>query len=154
MLTCVRPHPGYRRGPISHMWLSEPSQMQDMSHHQSLRDARTGKAQFESDGILNSVVFQPGETSPHFDVIIRNYINHSFPGRGSLSTCAPRPFDLTPHGFITWGHKNSLVYRTKVTSSHQLHARIEQIVSSITHTQMINFWMLHTSHRGTLVFLR
>ncbi|GFY68236.1 hypothetical protein TNIN_45141 [Trichonephila inaurata madagascariensis] len=106
MLTCVRLHLGYRRGQISHMWLSEPSKMQDMGHHQFLRDAITDGA------------------SLHFDVIIRNDINHSFPGRGSQSTCAPRPSDLTPLGLIAWGHKNSLVYRTKVTSLHQLHARI------------------------------
>ncbi|PSN44487.1 hypothetical protein C0J52_09059 [Blattella germanica] len=59
--------------------------------------------ELQEDGILETVVFQQDGAPPHFALIVREYLDATFPrqwiGRGSNRIWAPRSPDLTPLDF-------------------------------------------------------
>lgn len=92
--------------------------------------------QLQEDGILETVVFQQDGAPPHFALIVREYLDATFPrrwiGRGSNRIWAPRSPDLTPLDFFAWGYVKSQVYKVKINSIANLKERIRQAVRNIT----------------------
>ena len=80
------------------------------------------------DGILDSVVYQQDGAPPHFALIVRNYLNDTFPGRwigrASVRLWAPRSSDLTPINFFAWGVIKAKVFQVKINGLEQLKNRI------------------------------
>ena len=76
-----------------------------ITYHDSLQQFL--EPQLIQDGILDSVVYQQDGASPHFVLIVRNYLNGTFPrrwiGRASRRLWAPRSPDLTPMDFFRMG---------------------------------------------------
>ncbi|PSN39977.1 hypothetical protein C0J52_20372 [Blattella germanica] len=76
--------------------------------------------QLIQDGMLDSVVYQQYRAPPHFAIIVRDYLNETFPGRwigrASPRLWAPRSPDLTPMDFFIWGFIKSKVYQVKINS--------------------------------------
>ena len=66
---------------------------------------------------------------------MRDYLNESFPNRwlrrGGPVAFPPRSPDLTPLDYYLWGHKNTLVYETKVDSRAALRDRISAAAEHI-----------------------
>ena len=69
-------------------------------------------------GILGPVVYQQNGAPPHFALLVREYLNRTFPnrriGRGLHRLWAARSPDLTPMAFFMWGFVKDKAYSTKV----------------------------------------
>lgn len=92
--------------------------------------------QLVANGILDTVVYQQDGAPAHFALIVRDYLNATFPGRwigrGSTRLWASRSPDLTPLDFFVWGFVKSQVYRVKIRDVDQLKRRIRDAVRLIT----------------------
>ena len=94
------------------------------------------ESQLIQDGILDSVVYQQDGAPPHFALIVRNYLNYTFPerwiGRVSLRLWAPRSPDLTPMDLFAWGFIKAKVYQVKSNGLEQLKNRSFATAEQIT----------------------
>ena len=92
--------------------------------------------QLVANGILDTDVHQQDGAPAHFALIVRNYLNGTFPelwiGRGSQRLWAARSPHLTPLDFLVWGFVKSKVYRVKVRDVDHLKRRIRDTVGLIT----------------------
>jgi hypothetical protein len=66
------------------------------------------------------LVFQQDETSPHYALPIRPYLDRKFPGQWIGRRVAirwpSRPLDLSPREFFLWGYLKSKIYATQPDS--------------------------------------
>lgn len=72
----------------------------------------------------------------HTSLVVRDYLNHSFPGRwigqGGPISWPPRSPDLNPADFFLWSHLKTLVYsETPVESEDELLLRIRNSCAQI-----------------------
>lgn len=74
------------------------------------------------------VYFQQDGAPPHYSLLVRAYLNTTFPNRwiGRLGPIRwpPRSPDLTPLDFFLWGYVKERVFRTTVDNLHELRNRI------------------------------
>ncbi|PSN58196.1 hypothetical protein C0J52_06008 [Blattella germanica] len=86
--------------------------------------------------MLDSVVYQQDGAHPHFAIIVRDYLNETFPGRwicrASPRLWTPRSPDLTPMDFLVWGFIESKVYQVKINGLEQLRNLIFAAAEQIT----------------------
>lgn len=92
------------------------------------------------------LVFQQDGAPPHFNVIVRQWLDQNFPlrwiGRGSKESPAPirwPPYspDLTPCDFFLWGYLKSRIYRTQPEDLNELRRRIFQEFTELPQ-EMVN----------------
>lgn len=84
---------------------------------------------------VEDLIFMQDGTPPHFDVVVREWLNAHFPGRwmgrrGPYEWPARSP-DLTPCDFFLWGWLKDQVYETKPKTLEELEERIQEVMSSI-----------------------
>ena len=90
-----------------------------------------------TDGILDTVVFQQDGAPRHYAIIVRDYIDRSFPGRwigrgGTQPWAEPSP-GLTPLDFFACGFIKSKVYTgRRIGDLAELRNRIIDAVQKIT----------------------
>ena len=81
--------------------------------------------QLIQDDILESVAYQQDGAPPHFSLIVRIYLNDTFPrrwiGRESLRLWAPGSPNLTLMDFFAWGFIKAKVYQVKINGFEQPH---------------------------------
>lgn len=95
---------------------------------------------------FQKVWFQQDGAPPHYSVIVRNYLNATFPNRwigrgvvGQLSIKWPaRSPDLTPMDFFFWGHLKDRVYKVKPVSVEDLKTSIRDEIFEITPEMLDN----------------
>ena len=89
------------------------------------------ESQLVTNVILDTAVYQQDGAPAHFALIVRDYLNGTFPerwiGRGSLRLWAARSPDLTPLDFLVWGFVKSKVYRVKIRDVDHLKRRIREL---------------------------
>ena len=83
----------------------------------------------------NHLIFQQDGAPPHFELIVRQYLDQTFPGqwigrRGSIEW-PPRSPDLSPLDFLR-GHLKTKIYATQPTSLEHLQQRIIDECRQIT----------------------
>ena len=92
--------------------------------------------QLQQDGILGTVVYQQDGAPSHFALLVREYLNRTFPNRwivrGSPRLWTARSPDLTPTDCFLWGFVKDKVYRTKVRNLAVLKQRIREACAMIT----------------------
>jgi inhibitor of nuclear factor kappa-B kinase subunit alpha len=93
--------------------------------------------QLLTDGILDTVVFQQDGAPCHYAVIVRDYLDRSFPSRwigcGGTQPWAASSPDLTPLDFFAWGFIKSKVYTgRRIGDLAELRYRIVNAVQNIT----------------------
>ena len=85
--------------------------------------------------ILQSGYFQLDGAPPHFSLMVRGYLNETFPrrwiGRGGFLPWPARSPDLTPCDFWLWGMVKERVYSTKPRSVQDLKQRIIDVMARI-----------------------
>lgn len=91
---------------------------------------------------FNNVWFQQDGAPPHFAINVRQFLNHTFPGRwigrrGALEW-PPRSPDLNLLDYFFWGHLKNSVYATKPENVHELRNRILDVVASINAENLQN----------------
>ncbi len=77
---------------------------------------------------FDSVYFQQDGAPPHFAIIVRDFLNQTFPnrwiGRSGPILWPPRSPDLTPLDFFLWGYLKDRVFRTKPANLQEMQNRI------------------------------
>ena len=78
------------------------------------------------------VVFQQDGAPPHWGLIVRDFLNETFPnrwiGRNGPTPWPPRSPDITPLDFFLWGYVKDRVYRTPVRDVQTLQSRIIEVL--------------------------
>ena len=79
---------------------------------------------------------QYDKAAPHFAVIVREWLDETFPDRwigrlGPFDWPAPSP-DLTPCDFFLWYYQTDIVFKEPCTSIMQLQNRIQEACAGIT----------------------
>lgn len=88
------------------------------------------------------VWFQQDGAPAHFGVVVREFLNQTFPnqwiGRTGTTEWPPRSPDLSPLDFFYWGYLKSKVYETKPANLNELRDRILNVSNSITAEMLTN----------------
>lgn len=83
----------------------------------------------------NRLWLQQDGASPHWTIIVRNYLNERFNnrwiGRGGPVEWPPRSPDLTSLDFYLWGFLKNEVYRTRPTTKEDMKVRIRNACNAI-----------------------
>lgn len=85
--------------------------------------------------IVSKFMFQQDGASPHFSLIVRNWLNDKLPGRwigrrGPIEWPARSP-DLTPLDFFLWGYVKQVVYKQNLKNLDELRESITNAINSI-----------------------
>jgi hypothetical protein len=106
--------------------------------------------------------YQHDRTPPHYNQVIRQYVNHKFPnwwtGSGGTQNWSPRPPDLNPFDYHVWGYMKAMVYAHKVNTREELFQRILSAARSINNaavlhkvtSSLVTSQKSHPSRRRTL----
>ena len=81
------------------------------------------------------MLFQQDGASPHYAIIVRNWLDQKLPGRwlgrrGPIEWPARSP-DLAPCDFFLWGYLKNIVYSEKSVTIEQLCSRITTACADI-----------------------
>ena len=95
-----------------------------------------------------NAIFQQDGASPHYSLIVREYLDQTFPdrwcGRGSggqgWREWPARSPDLTPLDFFLWGYVKNLVYQVKIRDVNHLKARITDAIGTVTPAMLGRVW--------------
>lgn len=100
--------------------------------------------------LRNQIIFMHDDAPAHFSVIVRNYLNVSYPnrwiGRGGPQEWPPRSPDLNSLDFFLWGHLKALVYTRPIATLEELKERKVTACDEIRNTPGI-FQRVRTSSR-------
>ena len=90
------------------------------------------------------VVFQQDGAPPHWGLIVRDFLNETFPnrwiGRNGPTPWPPRSPDITPLDFFLWGYVKHRVYRTPVRDVETLQSRIIEVLATVNEEMLENTW--------------
>ena len=90
------------------------------------------------------VVFQQDGAPPHWGLIVRDFLNETFPnrwiGRNGPAPWPPRSPDITPLDFFLWGYVKDRVYRTPVLDVETLQSRIIEVLATVNEEMLENTW--------------
>ena len=90
------------------------------------------------------VVFQQDGAPPHWGLIVRDFLNETFPnrwiGRNGPTPWPPRSPDITPLDFFLWGYVKDRVYRTPVCDVETLQSRIIEVLATVNEEMLENTW--------------
>ena len=90
------------------------------------------------------VVFQQDGAPPHWSLIVRDFLNETFPnrwiGRNGPTPWPPRSPDITPLDFFLWGYVKDRVYRTPVRDVETLQSRIIEVLATVNEEMLENTW--------------
>ena len=90
------------------------------------------------------VVFQQDGAPPHWGLIVRDFLNETFPnrwiGRNGPTPWPPRSPDITPLDFFLWGYVKNRVYRTPVRDVETLQSRIIEVLATVNKEMLENTW--------------
>ena len=90
------------------------------------------------------VVFQQDGAPPHWGLIVRDFLNETFPnrwiGRNGPTPWPPRSPDTTPLDFFLWGYVRDRVYRTPVRDVETLQSRIIEVLATVDEEMLENTW--------------
>ena len=90
------------------------------------------------------VVFQQDGAPPHWGLIVRDFLNETFPnrwiGRNGPTPWPPRSPDITPLDFFLWGYVKDRVYRTPVRDVETLESRIIEVLATVNEEMLENTW--------------
>ncbi|GBO12322.1 hypothetical protein AVEN_164676-1 [Araneus ventricosus] len=82
------------------------------------------------------VIFQQGGAPPHYDNIVREFLDTTFPqrwiGRGAVMAWPPRSPDITPLDFYLWGYVKQHAYSERINDINNLKQRITDVIHSVT----------------------
>jgi hypothetical protein len=85
--------------------------------------------------ILRQMWLQIDGAPPHFDRIVRDWCDETYPnrwiGRGGAIAWPSRSPDLNPCDFFLWGHLQNFVYATPIANLEELTERINAAVNTI-----------------------
>ena len=88
------------------------------------------------------VVFQQDGAPPHWGLIVRDFLNETFPnrwiGRNGPTPWPPRSPDITPLDFFLWGYVKDRVYRTPVRDVETLQSRIIEVLATVNEEMLEN----------------
>ena len=89
-------------------------------------------------------MFQQDGAPPHWGLIVRNFLNETFPnrwiGRNDPTPWPPRSPDITPLDFFLWGYVKDRVYRTPVRDVETLQSRIIEVLATVNEEMLENTW--------------
>ena len=89
-------------------------------------------------------VFQQDGAPPHWGLIVRDFLNETFPnrwvGRNGPTPWPPRSPDITPLDFFLWGYVKDRVYRTPVRDVETLQSRIIEVLATVNEEMLENTW--------------
>lgn len=98
--------------------------------------------QLRARGNLDNVFFQQDGAPAHYAIIVRDFLNVTFPdrwvGRRGPLEWAPRSPDLTPCDFFLWGYIKSKVYATKPRNLAELEEKIRTACTQIDEQMLQN----------------
>lgn len=90
----------------------------------------------DANGLGEDVIFQQDGAPPHYTLLVRQYLNGTFPerwiGRRGFIEWPARSPDLSPLDYFLWGHLKTKIYATKVESLEDLRNRIVNECHQIT----------------------
>ena len=90
------------------------------------------------------VVFQQDGAPPHRGLIVRDFLNETFPnrwiGRNGSTPWPPRSPDITPLDFFLWGYVKDRVYRTPVRDVETLQSQIIEVIATVNEEMLENTW--------------
>ena len=90
------------------------------------------------------VVFQQDGAPPHWGLIVRDFLNETFPnrwiGRNGPTPWPPRSPDIIPLDFFLWGYVKDRVYRTPVRDVETLQSRIIEVLATVNEEMLENTW--------------
>ena len=90
------------------------------------------------------VVFQQDGAPPHWGLIVRDFLNETFPnrwiGRNGPTPWPPRSPDITPLDFFLLGYVKDRVYRTPVRDVETLQSRIIEVLAIVNEEMLENTW--------------
>ena len=90
------------------------------------------------------VVFQQDGAPPLWGLIVRDFLNETFPnrwiGRNGPTPWPPRSPDITPLDFFLWGYVKNRVYRTPVRDVETLQSRIIEVLATVNEEMLENTW--------------
>ena len=90
------------------------------------------------------VVFQQDGAPPHWGLIVRDFINETFPnrwiGRNGPTPWPPRSPDITPLNFFLCGYVKDRVYKTPVRDVETLQSRIIGVLATVNEEMLENTW--------------
>ena len=90
------------------------------------------------------VVFQQDGAPPHWGLIVRDFLNETFPnrwiGRNGPTPWPPRSPDITPLDFFLLGYVKDRVYRTPVRDVKTLQSRIIEVLAIVNEEMLENTW--------------
>ena len=90
------------------------------------------------------VVFQQDGAPPHWGLIVRDFLNETFPnrwiGRNGPTPWPPRSPDITPLDFFLWGYVKDRVYRTPLRDVETLQSRIIEVLATVNEEMLENTW--------------
>ena len=90
------------------------------------------------------VVFQQDGAPPHWGLIVRDFLNETFPnrwiGRTGPTPWPPRSPDITPLDFFLCGYVKDRVYRTPVRDVETLQSRIIEVLATVNEKMLENTW--------------
>ena len=90
------------------------------------------------------LVFQQDGAPPHWGLIVRDFLNKTFPnrwiGRSGPTQLPPRFSDTTLLDFFLWGYVKDRVYRTPVRDVETLQSRIIDVLATVNEEMLENTW--------------
>ena len=90
------------------------------------------------------VVFQQDGPPPHWGLIVRDFLNETFPnrwiGRNGPTPWLPRSPDITPLDFFLWSYVKDRVYRTPVRDVETLQSQIIEVLATVNEEMLENTW--------------
>lgn len=93
------------------------------------------------DADIGGMYFQHDGASPHFRLIVRNFLNENFPnmwiGRGGPHAWPTRSPDFNPVDYHIWGYLKAKVYATEINSREELLGRINVACEEIRANPLI-----------------
>ena len=89
-------------------------------------------------------MFQQDGAPPHWGLIVRDFLNETFPNRwirrNGPTPWPPRSPDITPLDFFLWGYVKDRVYRTPVRDVETLQSRIIEVLATVNEEMLENTW--------------
>ena len=90
------------------------------------------------------VVFQQDGAPQHWGLIVRDFLNETFPnrwiGRNGPTPWPPRSPDIAPLDFFLLGYVKDRVYRTPVRDVETLRSRIIEVLATVNEEMLKNTW--------------
>ena len=90
------------------------------------------------------VVFEQDGAPQHWDLIVRDFLNKTYPnrwiGRNGLTPWPSRSPDITSLDFFLWGYVKDRVYRTPERDVETLQSRIIDVLATVNEEMLENTW--------------